>query len=139
MFAPAMMSSPPAMPYRAPTYAPRAAVQAQPRPLIRARAPEEPNPARPPLLSLPSPEKLGVAVRPSTNSIDWTAIHTRITELGIVSYHKDSLPDGRARFTCWVPSERPGVTQRIECVAATEFEAVQVGLQQAAKRRQDRP
>ncbi|MGH7169265.1 MAG: hypothetical protein ACRELF_04340 [Gemmataceae bacterium] len=139
-----MMSAPPALPYRAPTYAPQQrptipAASAQPKLLIRAQAPEEPIPARPPLLTLPSPEKLGVAVRPVENAIDWTTIHAQIKEVGVVSFHMDSLPDGRSRFTCWVPSDRPGLTRRIECVAATEAEAVQVGLQQAARSRGDRP
>lgn len=109
------------------------------QPLIRAQAPEEPNPARPPLLTLPSPEQLGVAVRPVENATDWTAIHARIKVLGIVSFHMDSLPDGRSRFTCWVPSDRPGLTRRIESIAATEVEAVQLGLKEAAQLRRGQP
>lgn len=151
MFSPGMMSAPPATTYPAPTYMPRqpvvpaapAAAQAtgnrQMQPLIRAQAPEEPNPARPPLLTLPSPEQLGVAVRPVENATDWTAIHARIKVLGIVSFHMDSLPDGRSRFTCWVPSDRPGLTRRIESIAATEVEAVQLGLKEAAQLRRGQP
>jgi hypothetical protein len=90
-------------------------------------------------LTLPSPEQLGVALRPVDNELDWTAIHARIEELGIVSFHMDRLADGRARFTCWVPRDRPGLTQRIEAVAATKTEAVQLGLQQAAKTRGGQP
>jgi hypothetical protein len=152
MFAPEMMSTPPPMTYPAPTYAPqppavpaapasapRAAAPSQPKPLIRAQAPEEPKPARPPLLTLPSPEQLGVAVRPAENAIDWTAIHARMKELGVVSHYMDMLPDGRSRFICWVPRDQPGLTRRIECVAGTEAEAVQLGLQQAAQVRMGRP
>jgi hypothetical protein len=104
----------------------------QPKPLIRAQAPEEPKPARPPLLTLPSPEQLGVAVRADENAGDWTALRARMKSLGVLSFHLDSLPDGRTRFTCWMPSDRPGLTQRIESVAATETEAIQHGLQEAA-------
>lgn len=80
-----------------------------------------------------------MAIRPVENGIDWTAIHGRMKELGVVSFHMDSLPDGRSRFTCWVPRDRPGLTRRIECVAATEVEAVQLGLQQAAQTRRSAP
>jgi hypothetical protein len=90
-------------------------------------------------LTLPSPEQLGVAVRPVANAPDWAAIHTRIKDLGIVSFHMDSLPDGRSRFTCWMPGDRPGLTRRVEALAATEIEAVQGGLQQAAQMRQRQP
>ncbi|HTU19518.1 MAG TPA: hypothetical protein VMG10_15765 [Gemmataceae bacterium] len=153
MFAPPMMSAPPSMPYRAPTYAPQQppavpalprqntvpTAAAPPKPLIRAQAPEEPNPARPPLLTLPSPEKLGVAVRPVANTIDWTAIHARMKQLGVVSYQMERLADGRSCFTCRVPTDRPGVLRRIESVAATEDEAVQLGLRQVAQIRGQRP
>ena len=122
----------------APAYVPRqpaapTAALPQAKPLILRSAPEEPNPARPPVLTLPSPEQLGVAVRPIENAADWTAIHSRMKELGIVSFHMDSLPDGRSRFTCWMPGDNPSVTRRIESVAATETEAVQRGLAEAAQ------
>lgn len=80
-----------------------------------------------------------MAVRSVANTTDWTALRARMKDLGIVSFHMDSLPDGRSRFTCWVPRGQPGLTRRIECVAATEAEAVQIGLQQAAQNRLDRP
>lgn len=134
------MSAPPPPSYPAPVYAPRrpdvqAAAPTQPKPVIRAQAPEEPTPARPPLLTLPSPEQLGVAVRPQDNAADWTELRTRMKELGVVGFHIDSLPDGRTRFTCWMPGNRPGLTRRIESVAATEAEAMQRGLQAAAQTR----
>lgn len=101
--------------------------------LIRAQAPEEPRPARPPLLTLPSPEQLGVAVRPNDNAADWTALRVRMKELGVLSFHLDSLANGQTRFTCWMPSDRPGLTRRIESVAATEVGAIQGGLQAASQ------
>jgi hypothetical protein len=116
---------------------------AQPKPLVRAQAPEEPKPAQPPLLTLPSPEQLGVTVRPlpslpqkeegGEKAVDWMALQARMKALGVLSYHVESLPDGRVRFTCWMPSDRPGLTRRIESVAVTEAEAVQRGLQEAAR------
>jgi hypothetical protein len=88
---------------------------------------------------MPSPEQLGVAVRPTDGGPDWTAIHARIKELGIVGFHMDSAPDGRCRFTCWVPHGQPGLTQRIEALAATEAEAVRLGLERADQSRTSRP
>lgn len=84
---------------------------------------------------MPSPEALGVAVRPATSAPDWTALHARMKELGVVSFHMDSASDGRRRFTCWVPGGQPGLTRRIEALAATEAEAVRLGLDQAAASR----
>jgi hypothetical protein len=88
---------------------------------------------------MPSPDQLGLAVRSTENGPNWTAIHARIKELGIVSFHMDAAPDGRCRFTCWVPQGQPGLTHRIESLAATEAEAVQMGLERAAQSRSTRP
>jgi hypothetical protein len=88
---------------------------------------------------MPSPEQLGVAVRSNQAGLGGSAMHTRIKELGIVSYHVESLTDGRCRFTCWVPRGQPGVTRRIEIVADTEAEAVRLGLDQAGQSRTMRP
>jgi hypothetical protein len=102
------------------------------QPVVRAQAPEEPKPPRPPLLTLPPPEQLGVAVRPVENAAaDWTALHARMKELGVQSFQMDKLADGRARFTCWLPLDRPGMTRRIECEAASALEAMQRGLREA--------
>jgi hypothetical protein len=123
------------LPPAVPASAPRAAAPAPARPLVRAKAPDEPTPARPARLTMPSPEQLGVAVRPAPSGLDWTAMHARMKELRIVGFHQDSTPDGRARFTCWVPGGQPGLTQRIEVLAATEAEAVQRALQRAGQSR----
>lgn len=130
--------------YPAPAFAPRAnppraAVPARPRPLVRAKAPDEPNPARPARLSMPSPEQLGVAVHSAASNPDWTALHARMKQLGVVSFHMDTVADGRARFTCWMPGGQPGLTQRIEAVAATQDEAVRLGLDRAGQARTARP
>ena len=117
----------------------RAAVPAQPRPLVRAKGPDDPVPARRAPLAMPSPEQLGVAVRPTSIEPDWTAIHARIKELGLVSFHMDSAPDGRCRFTCWVPHAQPGLTRRIEALASTEVEAIRLGLERAGQTRTSRP
>ena len=121
-----------------PASAPRAAAQAPRQPVARAKAPDEPTPARPTPLVMPSPEQLGVAVRPVANAVNWTALHARMKELGIVSFHMDTLSDGRYRFTCWLPQGQPGTTQRIEALAASEIEATRVGLERASQYRTSR-
>jgi hypothetical protein len=143
MFAPPLMSAPPPMTYAAPPSVPQRkslpAVPARPQPQIRAQAPEEPNPARPPLLTLPSPEQLGVAVRPVEPSTTWTPPQARMKELGVLGHHLDKLPDGRWRFTCWVPLDANGLTRRIEAVADSESEAARRGLEEAAQTPRSRP
>ena len=144
MFSPGMMSAPPPTTYPASTLVPRqpvvtttspatarASATSQPKMVIRAQAPEEPKPARPPLLSLPSPEQLGVSIRHDSKADDWTALRSHMKELGVLSFHLELLADRRTRFTCWMPSDRPGLTRRIESVAASETEAIQRGLQEA--------
>ena len=137
-----LTAPPPSMP-AAPALVPRGrgapavtAVPASPsrrQPVVRAQAPEEPKPARPPMLTLPPPEQLGVAVRPTGRAdADWTALHERMRDLGVLSFRMDKLPNGRARFTCWMPLDRPELTRRIECEAASEWEAAQRGLREAA-------
>jgi hypothetical protein len=150
MLSPGYVSLPPVVSYPAPAFAPqrstvpavpapRAAATVQPRPLVRAKAPDEPTPSRPAPLTMPSPEQLGVVVRSAETGPDWPAIHARIKELGIASFHMATLPDGRSCFTCWVPRGKPGLTQRIEVTAATEAEAVQLGLERAGQARTSTP
>ncbi|HWG42685.1 MAG TPA: hypothetical protein VN688_07855 [Gemmataceae bacterium] len=150
MLSPGYVSAPPVISYPAPAYvpqqnrvpampAPRAAAAVPARPLVRAKAPDEPIRSRPPILTMPSPEQLGVVVRSAETAPDWPAIHARIKELGIVSFHMGSLPDGRACFTCWVPRGQPGLTQRIEVTAANEAEAIRLGLERAGQSRASRP
>jgi hypothetical protein len=71
--------------------------------------------------------------------MDWTAIRARLDELGVSSFHLDTLPDGRARFTCWIPGDQPGLTRRIESAAATEVDALQGGIDQASRIRRGQP
>jgi hypothetical protein len=88
---------------------------------------------------MPSPQDLGVMVRPAEAAHNSAALLARVKELGIVSYHLETLPDGRSRFTCWLPRERPGLVQRIEALAASEAEAMRLGLERAGQTRAARP
>jgi hypothetical protein len=150
MMSPAYVAMPPAMSAPMPNYAPapnrppvvpagRAAAAAPSRPLVRAKAPDEATPPRPAPLVMPSPQELGVAVRLTEAGHDSAGLLARVKELGIVSYHMETLPDGRCRFTCWLPREQPGLTQRIEALAATEAEAMRLGLERAGQCRVTRP
>jgi hypothetical protein len=87
---------------------------------------------------MPSPDQLGVALRPARASVDWSAVRERMRDLGVVGHCLDLAPDGRCRFTCWVPKGQPGLTQRIEALAATEAEAVRLGLDRARQTRLER-
>ena len=80
---------------------------------------------------MPSPEQLGVAVRSVEKGVDWSALHEQMRKLHVVSSHTEALPDGRIHFTCWLPRDTPGLTQRVEAVANSEAEAVQLALQHA--------
>jgi hypothetical protein len=140
MMIPAHMAMPAPASYPAPAYArpqnsapavPAARTAAPAHPVVRAKGPDDPTPLRPAPLVMPSPQQLGVTVRPTNSDLNITAIHARIKQLGIVSFHMETLPDGRCRFTCWLPRPQRGRTQRIEAVAADEAEAVRLGLEQA--------
>ncbi len=148
MMLPGNMAMPAPVNYPAPNYArphsnapsvPAGRAAAPSRPVVRAKGPDEPASLRPAPLVMPSPQQLGVTVRPSESDVNLTAIHARIKELGIVSFHMETLPDGHCRFTCWLPREQPGRTQRIEAVAASEAEAVRLGLEQAGQVQPSRP
>jgi hypothetical protein len=148
MMIPGNMAMPAPVSYPAPAYTrpqnsapavPAARAAAPARPVVRAKGPDDPTPLRRAPLVMPSPQQLGVTIRPAESDVNLTAIHTRIKELGIVSFHMETLTDGRCRFTCWLPREQPGRTQRIEAVAANEAEAVRLGLEQAGQARAGRP
>jgi hypothetical protein len=82
---------------------------------------------------IPSPEQLGVVRRIETQA-DWSVTRQRLQELGAVSFQVEHLPTGGCRFVCWVPKGAPGTNQRIEAQAATEAEAVRLGLDKATGR-----
>jgi hypothetical protein len=116
-----------------------------PRPIFRAKGPDEPGcpaalsgAAMPVRLSIPTPEQLGVAQSPiqdgtrlDATGLDWTAAHRRLERLGAVCFHMDKLESGACRFTCILPTTRPGLTHRVEAEAATAPEAVALVLSQA--------
>jgi hypothetical protein len=136
--------------YNQPT-APRPAVtsavppapQPGPRaPVIRGLPPDEPTPAPRHLtvVSIPTPEEVGVAAsRPAAAAVDWAATHRRLQELGVVGFCLERLPDGGSRFSCLLP--RPGAAspQRIEASAGREHEAVRLCLEQAGRWKNQQP
>jgi hypothetical protein len=118
---------------------PAPAQPALPRPIVRAQAPDEPSPPprplaaerRPPLLSIPTPEQLGLGGTqpPDRGPTDWTAVHRRLDQFGATCLHLEKLPQGGCRFTCLLPTGQPDRSHRVEAQAASEAEAVHLVLQ----------
>lgn len=139
---------PPAAP--APRPAPRAAApapvaQVAPKPIIRMQAPEDsrsalprPAPAAPATFTLPSPTQLGLS-NPDATGPDWSFTRTRLRDLGAIGFQLDPLPAGGWLFTCWMPTARPGVSERIEARASCEAEAVRLVLEQAGRWKTQHP
>jgi hypothetical protein len=84
-------------------------------------------------VAMPSPDQLGVDVRPSAAVCDWTAIHRRMEELGVVSFQLDRLNADVFEITCLLPTAEAGRTHRIEAHGATEAEAVRCALDEAQR------
>jgi hypothetical protein len=77
--------------------------------------------------------------------VDWSATRARLQELGAIRFSLETTTNGMYRFSCWLPSSRPGPkrsssgdtratqdAERIEAVASTEAEAVRAGLERAS-------
>jgi hypothetical protein len=128
------------VPY-APPPAPRPAAPVRtaqapaPRPAtIRGQMPDEVVPsARIALVAMPSPDQLGVNVRPADGTADWTAIHRRMQELGVISFQMDRLNADVFQITCLLPTAEVGRTHRIEAHGTTEAEAVRCALDEAQR------
>jgi hypothetical protein len=103
-------------------------------PVMRGQMAEE---AAPPLriapVAMPSPDQLGVNVRPAAGACDWTAIHRRMQELGVVSFQMDRLNAEVYQITCLLPTAEAGRTHRIEAHGTTEAEAVRCALDEAQR------
>jgi len=114
---------------------------AAPRPIIRAKGPDEPAPSVamhvqvPTPLTMPTPEQLGVrSSAVSTNSnrdLDLTAAYQRLETLGAVCFRMDKLDTGDCRFTCLLTTRQTGVNHRVEADARSSAEAVRSVLTQA--------
>jgi len=123
-----------------PPPAPRAAApilsaQAAPRPpVMRGQMAEEVVPTVRPLpVAMPSPDQLGVNIRPAAGACDWTAIHKRMQDLGVVSFQMDRLNADVFQITCLLPTAEAGRTHRIEAHGATEAEAMRCALDEAQR------
>jgi hypothetical protein len=83
-------------------------------------------------VTLPKPEQLGIR-KPQPRDIgkDWADARRRLDLLGAVTFQSAKLPDGGCRFTCLLPTDQPSYNHRIETEAATETEAVRLGLERA--------
>jgi hypothetical protein len=82
---------------------------------------------------MPSPEALGVPVPRPAAPVDWTSLRVRLDRLGATRFALERVADGY-RFTCKVPTADPARPRTLEGRAATEQEAVNRALDQAASR-----
>lgn len=146
---PAAPSAAPPVPYSAAPTAPaqpRAAVPsvaAAPRsataPIVRGQIPDEPiGPPSPPpqrpreMISIPTPEELGVgSAKAADSSIDWGTVNRRLEGLGATCFQMRRLPEGRWHIVCLLPTAQPNQTHRVEAEADAKPEAVRLALEQA--------
>jgi len=94
------------------------------------RPPDKPAPARPPAprsVAIPTPEELGIAAAPRREELDWAAARRQMQQLGVVRFEFEDLPGGRARFCCWVGS------QKVQADGDGEAEAVRACLERARR------
>jgi hypothetical protein len=99
---------------------------------------DDPAPARPGKLAMPSPEQLGVNAAKAADAPDWSATRRALQELGAVSFQLDRLPGGAHQFVCLLPTADPEKPHRVEAHGATEAEAVRRALDEARRWREQR-
>jgi hypothetical protein len=129
-YGPVPYAQPPAPRPAAPV---RTAQAPAPRPVVRAQMADVVPPARIAPVAMPSPDQLGVIVRPVAGACDWTAIHRRMQELGVVSFQMDRLNADVFQITCLLPTAEAGRTHRIEAHGSTEAEAVRWALDEVQR------
>jgi hypothetical protein len=114
------------------------AIRQQPRPKIRALAPDAP-PLKAAALVLPSPEALGLAAPAATVSsglpaeMDWNELRLRLKQLGAVGFHLDQVAGGNWRATLLLPGAIAATTRHVEALAETEAAAVAGVLARATR------
>jgi hypothetical protein len=141
----AVPAAPSSAPYRAAPAAaqPQAAapnLAAAPRPgnapVFRGQIPDEPitppAPQRPrEMISLPSPEELGVGSAKADLGIDWGTVNRRLEGLGATCFQMQRLAEGRWHVLCLLPTAQPNQTHRVEAEAGAKAEAIRLALEQA--------
>jgi hypothetical protein len=112
--------------------------QAAPRFLARAQAQEEQPSAVPAevqavTLRIPCPEDLGIGAeqRGAASSVDWSAVHGRLNQLGATCFQEQKTAQGGYRIICLLPARQQGQLHHIEVDAASETEAVRRALAEA--------
>ena len=103
------------------------------RPVFRGQIGTEPERrTQPEPVTLPKPEQLGIRKpQPRDSGADWADARRRLDILGAVTFQSAKVPNGGWRFTCLLPTNQPNYNHRIEAEAATETEAVRLGLERA--------
>jgi len=63
--------------------------------------------------------------------LDWSAARRQMQQLGVVRFHFEDLPGGRARFSCWLPAA--GGPRMVQADGDGEAEAVRACLEKARR------
>lgn len=104
------------------------------QPVVRGGPPEEKAPVhQEPPLSLPTPEKLGIAgqtpAAPAAPSgVDWNAVHAYMKAIGVQEFGMERVPEDGYRFSVVMPTAEAGRSYRIDGAGSTENEAVRLCL-----------
>jgi hypothetical protein len=81
------------------------------------------------LITLPSPEELGIVSANATNdSFDWSPVQHRFRDAGATCIHVDFLPDGACKVVCLLATENAYRNHRIEAQASSEEETARLAL-----------
>ena len=104
--------------------------------VYRGAAPEEKKPVRPEPVSLPSPDKLGIAPTappappppPASGAVDWNATYARMKTMNVLGFGMGRPKEGGYQFSVVMATRTPGETYQIDGVGATEADAVRTCL-----------
>jgi hypothetical protein len=101
--------------------------------VVRAQAPDEQRPVtgNRPLLSIPSPEILGIVNPQRSETIHGMEMRQRLDRLGVVCTNLEKPAQGGFRFICILPTARPARNHRVEAVADTEAEAIRLVVERS--------
>jgi hypothetical protein len=107
-----------------------------PRPIVRAKAPDEPAPKRASheeslVLEMPSPEQLGVGRtrRSEESNLDWKQVDRHLEQIGAICSQRRKLSGGGYCFDVILPTGQRDQVRHVQTEAPTEAEAVKKTLE----------
>jgi hypothetical protein len=93
--------------------------------------PVEAPPSWPALLTMPSPEQLGLGAGAQAGPSGPSAVLQEVRRLGATDFNLSWLPQGGCRVSLLLPAGLDGHGRHVEATAGTEAEAVQLAMQRA--------